>query len=298
MRFDLRYRTQFTYTELTRESQNELRACPMADINQQLISYRVATTPSTRVLSFTDYFGTRVDAFGLREPHISFEVVAEASVETWARPLVTSSPRASALAEPGFLDEHLEYLAPTSHTDWDDELAAKARSIAALPGDDVVGIVLALQRHVHSALEYVPGSTEIGVDVNSVLQAGRGVCQDYAHVAVAMCRAAGVPARYVSGYFFAADESTGAVDGDVVEVQTHAWIEAAIPAFGWLALDPTNGLQVGERHVKIGHGRDYDDVQPIRGTFVGTARPVVEAGVEIRRLAGAQLHMQVQQQQQ
>jgi hypothetical protein len=91
MRFDIRYRTLFTYDNLVRESQNELRTCPATDEHQQLISYRVATAPSSRVFSFPDYWGTRVDAFGVRTPHLSLEVTAEASVETRSRPLVPAS---------------------------------------------------------------------------------------------------------------------------------------------------------------------------------------------------------------
>jgi transglutaminase-like putative cysteine protease len=93
----------------------------------------------------------------------------------------------------------------------------------------------------------------------------------------------------VSGYLFTTDDSTGADagDADVVRVQTHAWFEAAIPGFGWLALDPTNQQEVGVRHVKIGHGRDYDDVPPIRGVYAGPGAPEVEVTVEIRKSSGA-----------
>ncbi|MGH9275258.1 MAG: transglutaminase-like domain-containing protein, partial [Acidimicrobiales bacterium] len=152
---------------------------------------------------------------------------------------------------------------------------------------------------VHTSLDYTPGATYIGVDVNEVLAEAHGVCQDYAHLAVALCRSIGIPARYVSGYFFAASEATGAdVVGDEVEVQTHAWFEAAIPGFGWLALDPTNAQQVGLRHITIGHGRDYDDVPPVRGVYSGAGRPSTEAVVEIRRQAAVVLQRQAQQQQQ
>ena len=103
-----------------------------------------------------------------------------------------------------------------------------------------------------------------------------------------MCRSIGIPARYVSGYLFTLSDASGDdVDVDVVRVQTHAWFEAAIPSFGWLALDPTNQQEVGLRHVKIGHGRDYDDVPPMRGVFAGGAVPDVDVTVEIRRMMAA-----------
>lgn len=310
-RYELRYRTTFTYDDLVRESQNELRACPITDEHQQLVSHRVTIHPTARVLTYVDYWGTRVDSFGIREPHVAMEVLAESTVEVEPRPLVTVSPRLAELRAPAFRDEHLEFLERTAHTAWNGDVAASAERVAALGGDDVVGVVLAVHRFVHSSLTYMPGSTYIGVDVNEVLVGGQGVCQDYAHLAVAMCRSVGIPARYVSGFFFARDDATGAdVDDDVLEVQTHAWFEAAVPGWGWLALDPTNAQQVGIRHIAIGYGRDYDDVPPVRGVFAGDGRPSAQAVVEIRRRAALRqvppappvraptYHQQQQQQQQ
>jgi transglutaminase-like putative cysteine protease len=295
-RYDVTYRTTIHYDDVVRASQNELRACPASDAHQQLVSYRVATHPAARVLSYQDYFGTRVDAFGIREPHVALELVAEASVETLPRPLVAVSPRRSDIEASAFRDELVEYLGPSEHARGDADVQAAAERLADITGDDVVGIVLAIHRFVHTSLRYVPGATYIGVDVNEVLAKGQGVCQDYAHLAVAMCRAIGIPARYVSGYFFAASEQTGAeVQGDEVTVQTHAWFEAAIPGWGWMALDPTNALQVGQRHIAIGHGRDYDDVPPLRGIFTGGGRPNTDASVEIRRQPAVVQQLQQQQ---
>jgi transglutaminase-like putative cysteine protease len=293
VRFDIRYRTTFAYDDLVRRSQNELRACPTSDDHQQLVAYRVTTHPAARTLAFTDYWGTRVDAFGVREPHLTLEVIAEASVETMPRDIITASPRMADLRDPVFRDRHVEYLSQTSHTAGGGEIAKAAAWVEPMAGDDVIGTVLAIHRHVHSALAYSPGSTAIGMNIEEVLARGAGVCQDYAHLAVALCREVGIPARYVSGYLFAVRDNTGEdSDSDVVEVATHAWFEAAVPGVGWLPLDPTNAQQVGLRHIKIGHGRDYDDVPPIKGVYSGTARPTVDAVVQIRRVAAQQQQQQ------
>jgi transglutaminase-like putative cysteine protease len=297
-RYDIAYRTSIHYDDVVHGSQNELRACPTSDDFQQLVAYRVTTHPVSRVLAYHDYWGTRVDTFGVREPHVALEVNADATVETMPRPLVTVSPRVAELERPAFKDEHIEFLSRSEHTEWNGDVSAAAQRIAAVTGDDVVGIVLALHRFVHTSLDYTPGATYIGVDVNEVLAKAKGVCQDYAHLAVALCRSVGIPARYVSGYFFASSDASGAdVDGDQVQVQTHAWFEAAIPGWGWLALDPTNAQQVGQRHIAIGHGRDYDDVPPVRGVYSGGGRPSTDAVVEIRRHAAAAHQIQAQQQQ-
>jgi transglutaminase-like putative cysteine protease len=290
MRFDIRYRTLFSYTELVSESQNELRACPTNDDCQRLLDYRVSVHPTARVFSYMDSWGTRVDSFGLRRPHLAMEVVAEAAVETRPRPLPSTTPPVSALEGKEFIDGHFEFLQSDRHTTAGPRVVEAAQRQLAAAGPDLVEVIFYVHRFVGGSVRYLPGSTPVGIEVEHVLESGEGVCQDFAHLAVAMCRSIGIPARYVSGYLFTDDDSSGleSVDG-TVKVQTHAWIEAAIPGWGWLALDPTNGQAVGERHVKIGHGVSYEDVQPLRGVFLGPATSQVQPDVEIRKVSGSDL---------
>lgn len=296
MRFEIRYRMAFEYENVVRHSQNEVRACPVSDEYQLLISYRLRITPPARVHGFTDYWGTRVDSYGVREPHVAIEIVAESAVETRARALMTASPAMQELLDPEFRGPLTEYLQPTRHSQVGRRVQAWAEDLRQRSGGDVVDLVLSVHRATHRALRYEPGVTQIGSTAEEVLEGGAGVCQDYAHLAVAACRALDIPARYVSGYFFANDDRTGEIAGDTASVQTHAWFEAAIPGAGWLALDPTNALPVGERHVTVGRGRDYDDAPPIRGVYSGVANARVDAGVEMRRMpdvvAGQQVHQQ------
>ena len=284
MRFDIRYRTRFTYDPAVTESHNELRACPVTDEHQRLVTYRVGVAPNARPLSFTDYWGTRVDAFGVRLPHRSLEVVAEATVETSPRSLVEAHAMLDDLSDPDFVARHHEYLQATRHTDWDENLLKLATECADSTGPDVISIAFGMHDLVRASLRYEKGTTEVGTPLVEVFAGGAGVCQDFAHLAVALCRAVGLPARYVSGYLFSADDATAErTDKPVVHVQTHAWIEVAVPDLGWFPLDPTNGRQVGELHVKVGHGRDYDDVCPFRGVHHGHSDVQLEAAVEIRK---------------
>ncbi len=290
MRFDVRYRTVFSYDDLVSESQNELRACPASNETQRLLDYRVTIQPAARVYSSIDAWGTRVDAFGIRRPHETMTVVAEASVETSPSSMPAAAPRLDALRREEFIDDHVEYLQRDRHTDAGDAIATAARDQVSLVGSDVVGAVLAIHRYVGTTLRYVPGATDVGISVDRVFEGRQGVCQDYAHLAVAMCRCVGIPARYVSGYLFTDRDDVGAPAGsDAVVVQTHAWFEAAIPGWGWLGLDPTNGQIASEYHVKIGHGRSYDDVQPLRGVYLGPGSSAVEPQVEIRRVSPVDL---------
>ena len=173
--------------------------------------------------------------------------------------------------EPLFAEAHHEYLVPSAHTDFAEGVRREAREVVAGCGDDASATGSALAVHVAKTFQYVPGATHVGIDVNELQRARRGVCQDFAHYLIALCRAVGLPARYVSGYLFATrgDQSAEPQRGEVT-VQTHSWVEMALPGVGWWPLDPTNRLPVGARHVKIGHGRDYEDVQPLlRGLYHG-----------------------------
>ena len=298
MRLDIRYETRFRYAQPVSESQNELRACPATDTRQTVLHYDVTTSPSSRIASYVDHWGTRVDTFGVRLPHAHLDVVASATVETAAQQLITSAPRRSQVLAPAFRDRHLELLTPTSHTRWGRGIIEAAERAAEVADDDLIGAVLSVHRAVGTRVEYVTGATYVGVEVEEVLGNGRGVCQDFAHLAVAMYRSLGIPARYVSGYLFASDDATGDApdggEGDEVQVQTHAWVEVAIPVppvdgrpegVVWFALDPTNQQEVGERHVTIGRGRDYDDVAPFRGVFAGRSDHDLEVSVTMRRLS-------------
>ena len=289
MRFDIRYHCRFEYDAPVSESQNELRAAPATTPWQQVLHYRVVTQPSARIHSHTDYWGTRVDTFGVRAPHTTLQVTAESTVETAPRPPLASTVRRGELEDPSFVAAHLEYLGRSPHVDWGDQLAEEASRRAEAAGDDVVGAVLALHRFVGTTVDYVPGATYVGVDVGEVFARREGVCQDFAHLVIAMCRSIGIPARYVSGYLYAGADATGEDPmDDEVDVETHAWLEAAIPGGGWLALDPTNGQYVGPRHIEIGHGRDYDDVAPLTGVYLGAATHQLDVGVHMRRMAQQQ----------
>ena len=283
MRLEIRYLNQFTYPEPVRESHNLLRACPCDDARQQLIDYRVVVEPAARILSYVDYWGTRVDAFGIRERHDRLVVAAEAVVETSMR---TAPEQDVALDR--YLDTEVrvglgQYLQPSRHADWGGEIAAAARDLNS-GHSDVRGVIDAVDGYVHDSMTYTPGVTDVGIDIDEVFAQRRGVCQDFAHLSLAMYRSIGIPARYVSGYVYASDPSGSAAPEQAeVEIQTHAWVEVFIPGFGWWGRDPTNALAIGERHVKIGHGRDYDDVMPMRGAYHGPGEHALGVSVSISR---------------
>lgn len=283
MRLDIRHRMSFAYDAPVREEHNEVRVRPRDDARQRLLAYRLTPVPAVRVLSFIDYWGSTVEHVGLVPDHDHFEIIAEAAVETRTVEPIGTAPLA-AVQNDDFRHDNVEFLGVSSHVAWDETVAAMAQTTIA-GAHDVISAVDAIVAEVRRLLTYQKGSTEIGIRLDELLEGGVGVCQDFTHLTIGMLRAVGIPARYISGYLFAVDETE--LDGDQsdpVTVQTHAWVESAVPGQGWLAVDPTNDRRVGERHVVIGHGRDYDDVAPVRGIYLGEASPTVDTTVEIRRM--------------
>jgi transglutaminase-like putative cysteine protease len=179
-----------------------------------------------------------------------------------------------------------EYLVPSPHIEWNHEVEHLARE-AVRDDASYVGSVRAVVAAAGALIDYTPGATEVGTSVVDILEQRSGVCQDYAHVTIAMFRSIGIPARYVSGYLYASDSAHGdePID-DEITVSTHAWVEVALSDGRWWPLDPTNQHDVGERHVKIGHGRDYEDITPLRGVYHGTSTSAgLEASVAMSRSA-------------
>ncbi len=284
MRLEIRYVTSFDYPGPVRESHNVLRARPISDDHQRVVSYRVTTDPQARIMSYVDYWGTTVDTFGVRSPHDRLTVVADSAVVTSPRPAPSGALSPEAYAAPDVRDGMWQYLQPTPHVAWDGDVTALGAKAVAGASRDSLAVISAVYDATRGALEYAPGATYVGMEVADVLAQGKGVCQDFAHLALALYRSLGIPARYVSGYFYAEDQSVGAEpDAAQVDVQTHAWVEVLVPGWGWWALDPTNPVDVGERHVKIGHGRDYDDVMPLRGVYHGPAEHALGVQVSITR---------------
>ena len=143
--------------------------------------------------------------------------------------------------------------------------------------DDPLKDLLRLSDTLHSSFHYLPGSTSVASPIEHVLKSGRGVCQDYAHVMIAIARSWGIPARYVSGYLHV----IGPAGEQAQENATHAWVECLLPELGWVGFDPANKSVSDERHVRIAVGRDYQDVSPTRGVYRGGGDTRLEVDVQV-----------------
>jgi transglutaminase-like putative cysteine protease len=191
-----------------------------------------------------------------------------------------------ALADVAYQEAGGEFLLQTDDAPEDSVLRELVRTTRA---GSPLDTVMAVSQLIPDRFEYRRGATFVDSTVADLLQAGAGVCQDFVHLGLCVLRHHGIAARYVSGYLFAAGDSDPTQPRESVEVDTHAWLEALLPLDGpgdpaWVGVDPTNRGLAGETHVKIGHGRHYADVPPIKGVYRGAASAELTASVTMTRL--------------
>jgi transglutaminase-like putative cysteine protease len=262
-------------------SSNEARMTPPTLPTQVTLESRVTVGPDVPVWTYTDYWGTIVSVFDLPEPHDALVIRAAAMVETspaGGLPGPEDRPTWTALREMAANSRLIEFLMPTPLTTVTEQIAAAAAAeIAGLPPDAAAE---AISARVRERVAYQPGATDADSGAQLVWDEGRGVCQDMAQLTVALLRAVGLPARYVSGYLHPWER---AEPGSTAVGRSHAWAEYW--AGSWTPLDPTTGTAVGERHVVVARGRDYDDVQPLKGAYRGPSAVGTRVTVEVTRLA-------------
>jgi transglutaminase-like putative cysteine protease len=278
MRLQVTHASSYRYDREVVSSYNEARLIPQTGVTQLTLSSSVTTTPDTVQHRYWDYWGTQVTVFDVHQPHTSLEIVCSSVIDTGliATGVGTSPADATWEQLASVRDEHVELMRPSPRTEPGAEIAALAQGAGGSPYD----VFLALAGLAHERVEYVPGSTGVGTSAVEAWQLGKGVCQDIAHVTLALLRAAGIPARYVSGYLHPRKEPAV---GDTVAGESHAWVEAWLG--GWWGYDPTNAVPAGERHVVVARGRDYTDVPPLKGVYAGGGSQHLSVTVEVTRLA-------------
>jgi transglutaminase-like putative cysteine protease len=285
-RYRIEYITEYRYDEPVSEQHNAIRVRPADTATQRCEEFRVDLAPEAPIHAYRDYFGTEVLEFNVPNLHdrLVIEVHAVAVAE---EPDPQPEAGAEALADPSYAEGEDEFLLPQPDQPGDERVANLA---AELPTGAPLETVLAACEMIPDRFEYRRGVTYVGSTVSDLLDHGVGVCQDFTHLALRMLRSHGIAARYVSGYLFATNgngDGNGQVQ-DSVELDTHAWLEALLPlpegGARWVGADPTNRGLAGERHLKIGHGRRYSDIPPIKGVYRGSAHSELDAEVRMTRL--------------
>ena len=278
MRVEVEHTTRLSYTTDVVESVMDARLGPRSDVHQRWGPYELRVGPAAAVRRYSDSFGNIAHLMTIAKPHREVEVTMCGEIETLLRDPFRAPRELPAPLTPG---ERADYLDPSPLVPRDPEIDR-----LVTPFKDNAAAVFAtaqkLMRLVYDRFDYVPEVTGVGTTVPEILAHKTGVCQDFAHVLIALCRAAGIPARYVSGYIVRDAASAAPTRGAGA---SHAWVEAFTPTHGWRGFDPTNDLVASEHHVKMAIGRDYRDIPPTQGTFRGIAEETLAVEVVTRILA-------------
>jgi transglutaminase-like putative cysteine protease len=285
--YSLRHTTRYEYDLPVVHAHHLARLRPRPLNHQKVVSSELVIKPGTSSLTETvDYFGNITDALEVAETHAVFEVTSQSTVTTLPNALSEEPPEGFIRWEEAALalddadlylrEAELRYDSPLVrvHQVFKDYAAA-----TFTPGRDLVQCVVELNRRIHEDFKYEPAATDISTPLGQVMRERRGVCQDFAHVAVACLRSVGLAARYVSGYLETIPPPGKArlVGADA----SHAWAAAFVPGQGWLNFDPTNDVLPSERHIWAAWGRDFSDVSPLKGVVLGGGAHRLTVGVDV-----------------
>lgn len=291
MKYRVIHTTEYIYQYATTLCYNEAWMSPRPLEYQRVANTRLDLTPPAAVVRYReDFFGNRVAFFNVQEPHTRFVISVESEVER------VVPANANDKREPGVSWEAVRELQSSFHPDRieaksftlpsplilpSEELAAYAAPSFS-PGRPLFEAVLDLSTRIYREFQYDPDFTTVATPLQQALEARKGVCQDYAQVAIGCLRAMGLPARYVSGYI-----ETLPPEGETQLVGTaasHAWFSAFIPERGWVDFDPTNNKLAGEQHITVAWGRDYSDVPPLKGIIFNGNEHEMKVAVEVVRI--------------
>ncbi|MBX3746156.1 MAG: transglutaminase family protein [Verrucomicrobiae bacterium] len=284
MRLKILHRTRYRYSQPVSENYNEVRLQPVSDEGQECHGYRLVTEPVAKVERYHDFHFNLVDHFYLKEPHGELVLESCSEVTTRARAADSEVPwfPVARLGECQRLERCYDFLQPSEYVSLGVEVWRVGQDLVS-GVDDAWQLALRIMGHIHETFVYEAGSTTVSTTMEEALRERRGVCQDFAHVMLGLCRSTGIPARYVSGYLHV--PAGTALRGDLA---SHAWVEVYLPRHGWMGLDPTNNRMADEHHVKVAVGRDYADAAPVRGNFKGRAEQTMTAEVRIEPVKGVE----------
>jgi transglutaminase-like putative cysteine protease len=275
------HRTRFDYSAEVSQAHSEVRKTPPETGLQHVVSSTLSVLPPTTVAVHRDYFGNIVHHFNILEPHSCVEIVAESIVETTDD--VCCGPEAAPDPRP-WKERWSEYLTWSRAVPATDEYATIRHGVDSnLSAPEFLSALSDLGATFGERFRYDPEATHVHSIPKELFEQGGGVCQDLAHALIGVLRLAGVPSRYASGYIYqpSKEKDGGQVQGAAA---SHAWVQAWHPDNGWVGIDPTNNKLVDWQYVRAAIGRDYYDVQPVRGVFYGEAEQQLTIEVRVTRL--------------
>ncbi len=279
MRLHVLHRTTYHYASPVRDGYNEVRLKPVTNEHQTCDAYLLKVLPAARLSHYTDFHANNVHFFDISAPHTSLMIESTAKVTTLNNALTLDAATTPLLrvGECARMERCFDFLQESTYV----ERSPEAWRLALDVTDGCAEMwhaAVALMRHIHGTFTYTPLATGVHTHMREVLADRRGVCQDFAHVMLGLCRALQIPALYVSGYLY-----NGPRDHLLGAQASHAWVEVFLPGIGWRGLDPTNNQATDDRYIKLGVGRDYADVPPLQGHYKGTTERKMSVEVLVER---------------
>lgn len=269
MRITLEHTTRYRYTDAARYSVQVLKLTPPGFEGQTVVDWRIASTPASTLMRSRDGFGNTVHLLVIKDRHDCIEIKAAGTVAVEDRSGVVRG-----LIDVVPLRVFLRRTPLTVLGNQGSDL------VPAAGGDDRLASLHTLMARIRARVAYRPGVTDAATTAAEALAAGRGVCQDHAHIFIAAAREAGIPARYVTGYLLLAE-------GAHAEAH-HAWAEAWVEGLGWVGFDVANGICPTDRYVRMAAGLDAHYAAPIRGTRRGSGDEALEVEVKVAQAAMGQ----------
>ncbi len=272
MYYSIRHQTRFRYSSPVSESIMEMRLQPRTEWTQHCLSFDIELEPRTRVFHYRDYLGNTVHHFNVPGEHQQLDIVSTSLVEVtpfrdWPISLDAGAwEEIDAQVNNG---DYYEMLMPSDFAQPTPALMELAVALQIARRDDPMTMVRELNTAIYRHFDYTPKSTRVDSPIDDALRTRKGVCQDFAHVMIALVRLLKIPCRYVSGYVAPGELSRERL---VAGSASHAWVEAWMPGWGWVGFDPTNNRLVSERHIRTAVGRDYADVPPTKGLYKGESK--------------------------
>ncbi len=269
MKLEIVHGTRYRYSGPIAETVMEVRLKPMDGNGQRCIDFKLELSHALKARTYVDGYGNHVHYFNLVRPHSSLSVISRSVVETGLPPD----------DDPGeeLVQDFLRFRSPVNEVEGVVRLAEAHPIREPRTAETIQQALDELTATISRDFAYDRTVTNVYSSVDDVLRLRAGVCQDFAHLFVAVARAMGVPARYVSGYIHVPS-------GRASTTASHAWAEAWVPGRGWVGFDATHPVRTTQHHVRLAVGRDYSDAAPTRGVYVGSATGTMAISVKTRSL--------------
>lgn len=283
------HKTLYEYAYPASSSHNEVRLMPTTSERQTCLEFKITVDPQATIFQYLTPGGV-VHHFGTNAPHPRLEIIADSLVETLVQNpfehLNFLNADMEAYTTGDAIYAFAEYLSGSRFSPVGDRFCDYASDVWDKNAPAVKNM-LALIQKIYQDIKYVPGATDVGWGADDVLEHRAGVCQDLAHLTISCLRSLGIPARYISGYLYSSQ-----VDGLRGDQATHAWAEVLLPNGQWLGIDPTNNVIAGDHHICVHIGRDYLEVTPTKGVYIGGSGVQLKVEVHVTEMTRVQLQDQ------